>query len=609
MSESTGRPRAEIDPKYRWNLSDIFPSWESWQTACDTLDGVIERFAALKGSLNQGPEQLLEALRLEDELGQLSYKVWYYPSLRYDEDQRDNAINAKRQQVQILMAKAAQATSWFNPELLAIPLETVRQWMTDDPQGLELYRFAVEDLYRQQEHVLDEPREALLSLAARFSSAPPDIYGALSTADIKFPTITLSDGEQITVTYGRYRALLATNRNQSDRKNAFEALYHCYGANINTYAAIYNGIAQRDWFAARARNYRSTLEAALHGNNIPTSVVETLIETTKRQTAPLQRYHQLRKRVLGVDKYYLYDGSIPLVESDKQYPYDDVLDQVIESVAPLGSDYQGKLRQALSGGWIDVYENQGKRSGAYSAGVYGVHPYILLNYNNTLDDVFTLAHELGHAMHTLLSAEAQPFRYASYTIFVAEVASTFNEALLLDYMIEREADRLQRAVLLQHAIDSILGTFYTQVLFANWELDALRMVENGEPLTADALNTLYRGLVDQYYGDAIDKDPRYDWTWSRIPHFFRSPYYVYQYATCHASSAQLFARLRTDRQQTTAAYLDLLSSGGSDYPMDQLKAAGIDLSQSDTIAAVGSQLDRLITQLEAELKALDRLPS
>jgi oligoendopeptidase F len=598
------RQRAEIADRYKWNLTDIFPTWEDWEAGYKRLEAGIDRYAALKGSLAQGADRLVGAFALSEELGQLAYRVWYFPSLRYDEDQRDNAVNAKRQQVQILFARWKQAESWFNPELLAIPHETVREWM-DASEPLQLYRFAIEDLYRQQEHVLDERGERLMSLASRLGSAPNDAYWALSTADATFPTITLSTGEAITVSYGRYRAILATRRNQADRAAAFQALHGVYRANLNTYATIYNGICQRDWFQARARDYATTLDAALHGDNIPTSVVENLIETTRAGVEPLRRYHQLRRKVLGVPSYHVYDYSIPLATFDKKYSYDEVLSWIVDSVAPLGADYQARTRGAFEGGWIDVYENEGKRSGAYSAPVYGTHPYMLLNYTDTLDDMFTLTHEMGHSMHTILSHEAQPFVYSSYTIFVAEVPSTLNEALLLEYLLQRSTDPVERVVLLQHAIDNIAGTFYTQVLFADFERRAHQLAEQDQPITAPILTDIYRGLLTDYYGDALDLDDLTGITWSRIPHFYSSPYYVYQYATCFASAARISQAIlhgpAAARHEARERFLTLLRSGGSDYPMELLKKAGVDLSQPDTVKAIVNQLDDLVSRLEQEL--------
>jgi oligoendopeptidase F len=596
------RRREDVPERFKWKLSDIFPDWNSWEAGYKQLEAGIDRYASLKGTLSAGPEALLEAFRLSEELGQLAYRVWYYPSLQYDEDQRDNSVNAKRQQVQILFARLAQAESWFNPELLSIPLDTVRGWM-EQSASLRLYRFAIENLYRQQEHVLDEAGEKLMSLASRLSSSPNDAYWALSTADAKFPTITLSTGEQVTVSYGQYRALLATRREQSDREAAFRALHETYRTALNTYASLYNGVCQRDWFQSRARGYKTTLDAALHGDNIPTSVVENLIETTRAGAEPLRRYHRLRRKALGVSSYQVYDFSIPLVTFDKKYPYDDVLDWIVSSVAPLGSEYQARMREGFAGRWIDVYENEGKRSGAYSAPVYGTHPYMLLNYTDTLDDVFTLSHEMGHSMHTILSHEAQPFVYSSYTIFVAEVPSTLSEALLLEYMLNRSTDPDERIVLLQHAIDNITGTFFTQVMFADYELRAHRLAEQDQPITSEILTQIYSDLLKDYYGDAVNTNPLTGITWARIPHFFNSPYYVYQYATCFASAARLAQEIMSGSTEARDRYLTLLRSGGNDYPMNQLKKAGVDLSQPDTVRAVIEQLDDLVTRLERELAA------
>ena len=599
------RRRDEIPERFKWNLADIFPSWEAWEGAYSQLEKGIEQYAALKDTLAGGAASLVRAFRQSEALGQLAYRVWYYPSLQYDQDQRDNAVNARRQRVQILFARWKQAESWFNPELLKIPLETVRRWM-DESEPLRLYRFAIEDLYRQQEHVLDEPGEHLMSLSSRLASAPNDAYWALSTADATFPTVTLSDGESVTVSYGQYRAILATRREQSDRSLAFNALHETYKETLNTYASLYNGVCQRDLFQARARGYKTTLDAALHGDNIPTSVVENLIETTRAGVDPLRRYHRLRRKTLGVPSYHVYDFSIPLVTFDRKYRYEDVLDWIVTSVAPLGPEYQACMRQGFGGGWIDVYENEGKRSGAYSAPVYGTHPYMLMNYTDTLDDVFTLAHEMGHSMHTILSHETQPFIYSSYTIFVAEVPSTLSEALLLEYMLARSTDPVERIVLLQHAIDNIAGTFYTQVLFADYELRAHRLAEQDQPITAEILTETYTSLLKDYYGDALDLNDYTGMTWARIPHFFSSPYYVYQYATCFASAARLAREITqadgSARAEMSERFLALLRAGGNDYPMEQLKKAGVDLSQPDTVLAVVDQLDDLVTRLERELQ-------
>jgi oligoendopeptidase F len=600
-AEPRSRHRADIDTAHKWDLADIYPDWSSWDKARGELERRINEFAALKGTLAQGFDRLLAAYKLSDGLGQLAYKVYFFPSLKYDEDQRDNQVNARRQQIQALMARWQEATSWFSPELLTIPLETVRKWMAGNPD-LALYKFAIEEVYRLQEHVLDEAGEKLLSFSSRLSGAPHEAYQSLSTADAKFPAVTLSTGETVTMSYSQYRAVLATNRNQADRRQAFLAHYGTYHTNLNTYATLYHGVCQRDWFHSRARGYTTTLEAALHGNNIPRAVVDTLIASTRAGVEPLRRYHRLRRRALKLEKYYPYDFSIPIVQWDKRYSYADVLAPIVESVAPLGHEYQSRMWRGFRERWIDVYENEGKRSGAYSAPVYGVHPYMLLNWADTLDDVFTLAHEMGHSMHTMLSHERQPFVYSDYTIFIAEVPSTLSEALLLEHWLERAADDQERIVLLQHAIDNITATFYTQVLFADFELAAHERVEHDGPITAEVLNELYKERFDAYYGDAVDMEELTPITWARIPHFFNTPYYVYQYATCFASAAKIANEIMAGPEPSRAAAVDrytaLLGAGGSDHPMTLLKRAGVDLSEPSTVRAVVDQLDSMVSRLE-----------
>jgi len=601
------RSREEIPAHFTWNLSDIYPDWETWETGLKDFETKLAGYAELKGTLAQGPGRLLKGFTLDDDLGQLSYKLWYYAGLTYDQDQRDNSANARRQRVQILFAKAEEARSWFAPELLAIPLQTVRGWMAASAE-LAVYRFAIERLYHQQEHVLDEKGERLLSLASRFATTPHDTHSMLSTADVKHPTIALHDGTKVTLTYGQYNALLSTNRVQSDRAAAFHAFHETFAANANTYAAIYNGVLQRDWFVSQARGYKTTLEAALHENDIPPSVVENLVATAKRGTGPLQRYHKLRKKALGVQEYHAYDQLVPLIEFDRKYRYEAVLDEIVESMKPLGPDYQKDVRQAFEGRWIDVYENPGKRSGAYSAPVYGVHPYMLLNYNDTLDAVFTLAHEMGHSMHTIQADTHQPFVYSNYTIFVAEVPSTLSEMLFFDHMLSRTTDQRERIVLLQHSIDDLAGTFFRQCLFADYELQAHRLAEHGEPVTADALSRIYFDLLKAYHGDSMTYDEVSKITWARVPHFYATPFYVYQYATCYASSAQLIQQITTgsteQRREGVEKFLNLLRAGGSDYPMNLLKRAGVDLGTPGPAEAVVAQLDKRVTQLEAEIEKL-----
>jgi oligoendopeptidase F len=601
------RDRVAIAAEFKWDFTPIYPSWEAWEAGLAEMQAKMDHFAELKGTLRDGTEALLRAYRLFDEIGMLQYRVFRYPQLQRDTDTRDQAVGAKLQRVQALFARFGTATAWFTPELLAVPEATVRGWIDAAPE-LAPYRFPILDAYRQQRHVLDEKGEKLLSFATRFSETPRSVYSELSTSDIKFPSIMLTDGREVTLSPGAYQQLLATNPVQADRARAFDAFLGVYEATKNTYAAIYRGVLERGWFLAQARDHATTLHRALDGNAIPPEVYSTLVDTVREGVAPLRRYLRLRKKLLRLVSYHLYDGQVPLVRDEVVWPYLAARERVLESVAPLGEEYQAKMRGLLEGGRIDVYENEGKRSGAYSAGVYGAGPYVLLNYNDTQDALFTFAHEMGHAMHTRLSEEAQPFATSDYTIFVAEVASTVNERLMLDHLLERTEDPARRFLLLQHSVDSIVGTFYTQVLFADFERRAHERVERGEPITADVLGELYAGLLRDYYGDAVEIDEKYRLTWTRIPHFFNTPYYVYQYATCFASSAKLYHDMfEGPAEGRTAAkerYLALLRSGGDGHPMEQLRKAGVDLARPDAVRAVVAQMDDLVARLEAEAERL-----
>ncbi len=597
------RVRAEIPAQYRWDFTAIYADWAAWEVGTKDMEAKMDAFAALKGTLTQGPAAVLKAYKAYDEIGMLQYKVYRYPQLQRDVDTRNQEIAGRFQRVGAIFAKFGTATAWFTPELLTIPQATMEKWIAETP-ALAPYKFGILDNYRQQAHVLDEKGERLLSFAARFNQTPTATFQELSTSDIKFPKITLGDGKEITLTPGTYQQVLQTNHNQAERGRAFEAHLKTYAATANTYAAIYNGVMQRGWFTAQARNYKTTLAAALDGNNIPEAVVTNLVETVRGGTAPLQRYLRLRKKLLGLETYRLYDGAIPIYKTERTYPYESSKETVLASVAPLGADYVAQYRQFISGGRIDVYENEGKRSGAYCAGVYGVGPYLLLNYNDTMDAMYTFAHEAGHAMHTVLSYANQPFATADYTIFVAEVASTTNERFLLNKMLAESTDPKERFLLLQHAVDSIVGTFYTQVLFADFELQAHRLVEQGQPVTAEVLNGIYLKLLKDYYGDAAQIDDLYKYTWTRIPHFYNSPYYVYQYATCFASSAKVFKDMTEGepaaKAAATARYLELLKSGGNDHPMKQLQKAGVDLTKRETVQAVVDQMNDLVSRMEAE---------
>ena len=597
--------RKDIPKEYKWNLSDIYENYEKWNEDLAKMEKIQEELVEYKGKFDN-EDKLLEFLKKQEESEKIAYKLYRYPQLARDLDSSDKEATENMQKIQFLFAKMGTELSWANPELIE-NRENIEKWI--QKKEFSDYRFGLENLFRLQSHVLDEDKSKLLSYYSSYFSAPRSIYSEITVTDVDWPLIKLNNGEEIQATAANYSKVVSTNRNQEDRKLIFENYYGIFEKRKNTIAAIYNSILQKNVANSKAYNYKSFLASALEDNNIPEDIYLNLINTAKENTAPLKRYIKLRKEILGLSEYHNYDGSINLVKFDKEYEYDDAKKIVLNSIVPLGKDYTKKMEKAISQGWLDVFETQGKRSGAYSAGVYGVHPYMLLNYNKTLDSVFTLAHELGHTLHTLYSQENQPFSTSDYTIFVAEVASTFNERLLLDYMLEKTQDPTEKIALLEQEIRNITGTFYFQALLADYEYQAHKLAETGQPITADVLSKITEDLFKAYYGDEIERDELLSIFWARVPHFFNSPFYVYQYATCFASSAILYDKMIKNEDENTRIealkkYIELLSSGGNDFPMNQLKKAGVDLSKKSTIEAVSKQLDSLLDKLEAEIKKL-----
>ena len=597
--------RKDIPKEYKWNLDDIYENYEKWNEDLEKMEKIQKELIGYKGKFDK-EDKLLEFLKKQEESEKIAYKLYRYPQLARDLDSSDKEATENMQKIQFLFAKMGTELSWVNPELIE-NRENIEKWI--QKKEFSDYRFGLENLFKLQNHVLDEDKSKLLSYYNSYFSAPRSIYSEITVTDVEWPLVTLNNGEEIQATAANYSKVVSTNRNQEDRKLIFENYYGIFEKRKNTIAAIYNSILQKNIASSKAYNYKSFLASALEDNNIPEDIYLNLINTAKESTAPLKRYIKLRKEILGLSEYHNYDGSINLVKFDKEYEYDDAKKIVLNSIAPLGKDYAKKMENAISKGWLDVFETQGKRSGAYSAGVYGVHPYMLLNYNKTLDSVFTLAHELGHTLHTLYSQENQPFSTSDYTIFVAEVASTFNERLLLDYMLEKTQDPTEKIALLEQEIRNITGTFYFQALLADYEYQAHKLAETGQPITADVLSKITEGLFEAYYGDEIEKDELLSIFWARVPHFFNSPFYVYQYATCFASSAILYDKMIKNedenvRIEALKKYIELLGSGGNDFPMNQLKKAGVDLSKKSTIEAVSKQLDSLLDKLEAEIKKL-----
>jgi len=597
------KDRKTIEQKYKWNLNDIYENYDMWESDLEKFEKLTKEVPKYKGQIKNNSEKFVELELLMEKIARLLDRLYLYPYMLKDLDSTDEMTSIKMQEIEMIYTKFGTETAWIAPEMLEIPEETMNEWIKKHPE-LEERRFGLSEMYRLRKHVLSEDKEQLLSHFSQFMGSSSDIYGELSISDMKWNTVKLSTGEELAVSNGVYSKILATNRNQEDRKLAFEALYKSYENSKNTFAAIYRAIIQQNVASCNARSYESCLDRALENKNIPKEVYFSLVNSAQENTAPLRRYIELRKKALKLKEYHYYDNSINIVDYNKVFKYDDAKEIVLNSVKPLGEDYQAKMKRAISEGWLDVFETKNKRSGAYSINIYDVHPYMLLNYQETMDAVFTLAHELGHTLHSMHSSEAQPYSTADYTIFVAEVASTFNERLLLDYMLENSDDSLEKIALLEQALGNIVGTYYIQTLFASYEYEAHKMIEEYKAVTPDILSDIMYNLFKKYFGESITIDELQKIIWSRIPHFFNSPFYVYQYATSFASSAKLYENLKTN-PESREKYLTLLKSGGNNHPMEQLKLAGVDLTKKESFDSVAKEFDRLLDVLEEELKKIN----
>lgn len=599
--------RKKIPAKYKWDLSKIYPNLDAWETGMADALIKIEEIKRLKSTLKKGPDHLLKMITLDEEIGTLFHRVYKYAQFQRDTNMKNQDAAARFQRARNLLTRYRVATAWINPETIALGKEKIIQWLDQSPK-LKPYRFVLLDLFRKQTHVLDESKEKLLAFYNEFEDTPAAIYMDMTTADIRFPAVTLSDGRKVKMSGTNFSREMGTNPNRDDRKKAFQSHYGTYGKYQNTYAAIYRSVCLRDRAVARSRNYTSTLEYYLEENDIPAAVYENLVNTARANTGPLKRFHQLRAGSLQLDDYSHYDTMIPLVDFSRDYPYDKVKKWVIASVAPLGKDYQIRVKTAFNNRWIDVYHNAGKRGGAYSSNVYRLHPYILMNYNNTLPNAFTLSHEIGHAIHSQLSSENQTYATHSYSAFAAEVASMFNERLLLEYLLKRTKNPREKIAILQQAIRRLEDTFYYQTMIADFELRAHRLVEQDKPVTADVLNRIIQDLYTDYYGEAVAKDKRVNLVWTRVHHLFRVPYYVFQYATSYAAASVLYEKIvngpEGQRKDALKRYLTLLKAGGSDAPAALLKKAGVDLTDPAAFQAVVGRMNQLVDQLENELQKL-----
>ncbi len=588
--------RETIAEEHKWQLSDIFDTDERWEATFSEIESRMKTIPEFQGKLGESAERLHECLQSKDRLEEQLYQLYLYAGLKNDQDTRVAEYQAFRDLVSSLVVQFNQAIAFIQPEILSLAETTLRGFI-DTHEGLANYRHLLENILRGKAHVLPPAEERLLAMTGEIAQGPYNTFSMFNNADIKFPSIKDEDGNMVELTKGRY-ARFMESPNRQVRQDAFKGMYQTYGKWTNTLAATLSGAVKRDIFYARARKYPSALAAALDNDNIPVSVYENVVGSINRNIKPLHRYMTLRKRMLGVDELQPWDLSVPLLSDVKfEIPYAEALKTIETALAPLGDTYLNDLKQSFNDGWIDVYENQGKRSGAYSWSTYGVHPFILLNYNNTLNDMFTTAHELGHALHSHLTHRHQPYHYSHYTIFVAEVASTLNEALLMDHLLKTCEDRKQKMYLLNEYIDQIRGTVFIQALFAVFEKTIHEKVEGGEALTADAMSALTKDLYERYFGPAFNMHPDYQINWCRIPHFYYN-FYVYQYATGFSAATALSRNILDGDTNARDAYLRFLSRGNSAYSIDLLKDAGVDMTSPAPIEATAQLMDRLLDKME-----------
>lgn len=591
------RLRSEIPVEETWDLSQMFESEEAWSAAAEAAPASIEAVAAYRGRFNEGPATIREALdafySLQEELG----KLIVYALLRKDEDQTNSESLARYDKAIQINVLSGEKLSFITPELVALSAEAMAAAIASEE--LAPYRFQLEDIERGRAHVRSEEVETVLAQLSEVLDTPSGAMAALDNADIDYGTVQNEDGNEIHLTKGRY-AVIQEGRNRDVRAAASEAFHKQYLNHTFTFGTLHANSVKADVAGARIRHHKSARDQALFGNNIPTSVYDTLVETVREKATPVvDRYLQLRKRALGLDELKNYDLRVPLApKSKKEYSYQQGVEIVLGGVEALGDTYVSDLRQGFANRWVDVHENKGKRSGAYSWGAYGAPPVMLMNWNSTLNDVFTLAHEAGHSMHSFYAEAAQPIQYASYSIFLAEIASTVNEVLLNWHLLNQPEgqDPVQRFSLLNRFADTYLGTVSRQTMFAEFEQHTHAMVEAGEALVPEVLSDLYGDLF-AIYNPGVEIDDSIRITWARIPHFYNA-FYVYQYATGMSSAINLAAAVRDEGESARERYLQMLSAGGSDYPMNVLKAAGVDLETAAPIEAGISEFDRVVTEME-----------
>ena len=597
------RDRAKVPDRYRWNLADVYPNEQAWRAAKDRLTAEIPEIRSFKGTLVQSPARLADALDMLIRLNKDLARTFVYASMLSDEDTRVSKHQGMQQEMLQVASQLGAESAYIEPEILKAERGTIDRFVTQEPR-LKVYKFYLDDIQRRREHTKSDAEEKLLASAVTVTSAPSNIFGVFSDADFPYPSVTLSDGKTVKLDSATFSTLRALP-NRADRQKVMSAFFGELGKFRGTFGSTLNSQIQADIFVSRAREYKTSLDAALDGANIPASVYMRLVEGVNKHLPTFHRYLKLRQKMMGLAELHYYDLYAPLVASvDLAYTPEEAQKHVLGALKPLGADYIGVVARAFNERWIDLMPTEGKRSGAYSnGGAYDVHPYILMNYNGKYTDVSTLAHELGHTMHSYYSNKTQPFATASYPIFVAEVASTFNEALLIDYMLKSISDDATKLSLLGNYLEGIKSTVFRQTQFAEFELRAHEMAEKGQPITGEALDTLYADITKKYYGhdkgvSIVDDYIAHEWAF--IPHFYRT-YYVFQYATSFTASSALAEKVMMGDPAATKRYLAFLGGGGSKYPIDLLKDAGVDMTTDEPLELTMKKMNRVMDEMEALL--------
>jgi oligoendopeptidase F len=589
--------RSEIAVEDTWRLEDIFATDEVWEKEFQEVKALIPNMKNYEGKLGESANTLYEAFQKQDHLLERISKLYTYAHMRYDQDTTNSLYQGYDDRIKNLYSQAASGLAYIVPEILSIDESKIKAFL-NEKEELKLYEHALDEINLQRPHVLTAKEEALLAEASEIMGSASNTFGMLNNADLTFPTIKDEEGNEVEVTHGRYGRLLE-NEDQRVRHDAFKAVYDTYGKFQNTFASTLSANVKKDNFNARIRNYSSARHAALANNNIPESVYDNLVNTVNDNLHLLQRYVKLRKKVLGVEELHMYDLYTPLVKDVKmEVTYNEAKDYILKGLTPLGEDYINVLKEGFENRWVDVHENKGKRSGAYSSGTYGTNPYILMNWQDNVNNLFTLAHEFGHSVHSYYTRKTQPYPYGNYSIFVAEVASTCNEALLNDYLLKTIDDEQKRIYLLNHYLDGFRGTVFRQTMFAEYEHQIHQKAQNNEALTAASLTEMYYELNKKYFGGGdVIIDEQIGLEWARIPHFYYN-YYVYQYATGFSAATALSKQILEEGEPAVKRYLEFLSAGSSDYPIEVLKKAGVDMTSSQPIVDACKVFEQKLNELE-----------